>query len=59
MNYYDEEITISGAESKHLGSMPQPERRSGGAAADTAQRAARQRNMVSSCAGAAVAGGST
>ncbi|KAH8419396.1 hypothetical protein KR222_010369 [Zaprionus bogoriensis] len=54
MNYYDEEITISGPDSKHLSSV-QLDRRSGGVAAVNGvaggtgaaggQRAARQRNM--------------
>lgn len=45
MNYYDEEITISGPDSKHLSSI-----RSGGAATGGAAMAPapRQRNMVSS-----------
>lgn len=43
MNYYDEEITISGPDSKHLSSI-----RSGGAATGGAAvaPAPRQRNMV-------------
>ncbi|XP_034474007.1 intraflagellar transport protein 46 homolog [Drosophila innubila] len=50
MNYYDEEITISGPDSKHLSSvqMDRPSR-SGGASTDSGatggQRGARQRNL--------------
>jgi len=53
MNYYDEEITISGPDSKHLSSvqMDRPSRSGGagrGSGAGGGQRAGRQRNLVSS-----------